>query len=97
MFRGCSSLSDINILYKWNVSNGNNFNNMFLGCSSLSNINGLQNWNVLYGNNFRGMFKECPLLLPVSKLKSFLNWNLSDRKYKEMIDCSKSEFIRENI
>ena len=43
MFDGCSSLSDIKGLEKWNVSNGNNFSYMFSGCSSLSDIKGLEN------------------------------------------------------
>ena len=46
MFYGCSSLSEIKGLEKWNVSNGNNFRSMFCGCSSLSDIKGLLNWNL---------------------------------------------------
>ena len=46
MFSGCSSLSDIKALEKWNVSNGNNFESMFFGCSSLSDIKALEKWNV---------------------------------------------------
>ena len=46
MFRGCSNLSDIKALEKWNVSNGNNFTHMFRGCSKLSDIKALEKWNV---------------------------------------------------
>ena len=45
MFKGCSSLSDIKVLEKWNVSNGNNFDGMFMGCSTLLDIKG-EKWNV---------------------------------------------------
>ena len=38
MFSYCSSLSDIKVLEKWNVSNGNNFESMFNYCSQLSDI-----------------------------------------------------------
>jgi hypothetical protein len=46
MFQGCSSLSDIKALEKWNVTNGNNFSGMFQGCSSLLDIKPLEKWNV---------------------------------------------------
>ena len=46
MFNGCSSLSDIKGLEKWNVSNGNNFNGMLYECSSLSDIKALEKCNV---------------------------------------------------
>ena len=46
MFSGCSSLSNIKALEKWNVSNGNNFNYMFSGCSLLLDIKVIENWNV---------------------------------------------------
>ena len=45
MFYGCSSLSDIKSLEKWNVSNCNDFEGMFSGCSSLSDINLLNKFN----------------------------------------------------
>ena len=51
MFYGCSSLSDIKVLEKWNVSNCNNFSSMFCG-SLLSNIKGLEKWNVSNCNIF---------------------------------------------
>ena len=52
MFHGCSSLSNIKPLEKWNVSNGTNFSGMFRGCSSLSDIKSLENWNVSNGTDF---------------------------------------------
>jgi surface protein len=35
MFRGCSSLNNLNGIGKWNVSNGEDFSDMFQGCLSL--------------------------------------------------------------
>ena len=55
MFYGCSSLSDIKPLEKWNVSNGTYFSGMFSGCSSLSNIKPLEKWN-LNENTFKSIF-----------------------------------------
>ena len=46
MFCGCSSLSDINGLKNWEVSNANNFDRMFDGCSPLLNLKPLQNWKI---------------------------------------------------
>ena len=46
MFCGCSSLSDIKGLEKWNVSNGREFECMFKECSSLTDFKGIGKWNV---------------------------------------------------
>jgi hypothetical protein len=45
MFRGCSSISDIVPLTKWNLLNGKNFNSMFLGCK-LSGREKTEEWNI---------------------------------------------------
>ena len=46
MFYGCSLLSDIKGLEKWDVSKGTNFSFMFYGCSSILDIIKLEKWNV---------------------------------------------------
>ena len=46
MFSFCISLKDIKPLEKWNVSNGNNFEEMFRWCSSLKDIKPLEKWNL---------------------------------------------------
>ena len=46
MFNGCSSLSDIKSLQKWNISIGKYFSSMFAGFSSLIDIKPLQHWKV---------------------------------------------------
>ena len=35
MFRGCSSLSSLPDISKWNTSNVTNMSNMFSGCSNI--------------------------------------------------------------
>ena len=46
MFYGCSSLTDINSLKNWNVSNDNDFDHMFTRCSLLSDMTPIQNWKI---------------------------------------------------
>ena len=50
IFNGCESLSNINVLEKWNVSNGNDFYKIFYECKSLLDLKGLEKWNVSNGN-----------------------------------------------
>jgi len=69
MFRGCSSLLDINGLKNWNFSNKNDFSYMFFQCSSLKDINGLINWDVSNQNNFLYMFGRCSSLSNLNGLK----------------------------
>ena len=47
MFCGCSSLSSIQPLEHWNVSNVQAMSEMFGGCSSLSSIQPLEHWNII--------------------------------------------------
>ena len=46
MFCGCSSLSDIKGLEKWNVSNDTEFEGMFKECSSLTDFKRIGKWNL---------------------------------------------------
>ena len=77
MFYGCTSLSNIKPLEKWNVSNCTNFSNMFNGCTSLCDINSLENWDVSNSNSFSYMFYGCSSL---SNIKSLEKWNVSKCK-----------------
>ena len=52
MFCGCSSLSDIKSLEKWDVSKCNDFKDMFSSCSSLLDIKPLEKWKIL-NNKFK--------------------------------------------
>ena len=45
MFYGCNLLSYIKPLEIWEVSKGNNFENMFFECSELLDLKPLEKWN----------------------------------------------------
>ena len=57
MFRGCSSLTNIN-LSNFNTNNVTNMSCMFRGCSSLANIN-LSNFNTNNVTAMWSMFDGC--------------------------------------
>ena len=75
MFCGCSSLSNLEGLENWNVSNGINFERMFDGCSSLLNLKELKNWNVSKGEKLKKIFGDMNFNR-VSEI--VLYWNLTD-------------------
>ena len=45
MFYGCSSLSSLPDISKWNTNNVTNIKGMFYGCSSLSSLPDISKWN----------------------------------------------------
>ena len=54
MFYGCSSLSLLPDISKWNTNNVTDMSFMFSGCSSLSSLSDISKWNtnnVIYMNN----------------------------------------------
>ena len=57
MFRGCSSLKELN-LNNFNTNNVTNMSYMFGGCSSLKELN-LINFNTNNVTNMSGMFSGC--------------------------------------
>ena len=81
MFYGCISLSDVNPLRYWNVSNGENFSFMFSECSSLSDIIPLKNLIFTNCERAKGMFYNCPLI----EEKSFNDLKIPILFYKKLI------------
>ena len=83
----CTSISDIQALKNWDVSNGTNFFGMFGVCSLLSDLNGLEDWDVSKGKIFSGMFNKCSSLININALK---NWDVSNgTNFASMFDgCS---------
>ena len=69
----CSSLTNIKLLEKWNVSNSSKFDSMFSCCSSLSDIKPLENRNVSSATNFKDIFSCCKSLSQktIRKLECF--------------------------
>ena len=53
MFLGCSLLSSLPDISKWNTSNVTNMENMFKGCSSLSSLPDISKWNTSNVKNIR--------------------------------------------
>ena len=84
MFYNCYSLTNIDGLSKWNVSNGNDFDYMFYNCSSLTDIDALSKWNVSNGICFDYMFYNCKKLKNVDGIFS---WKISSVAYNELIFC----------
>ena len=60
MFSYCSSLSNINSLQNWNVSNGKDFSFMFAYCSSIPTFQPIKNWKGSNATNYSGMIRNCP-------------------------------------
>ena len=59
MFNGCSSLSSLPDISKWNTSNVTNMSGMFYGCSSLSSLPDISKWNTSNVTDMRNMFDRC--------------------------------------
>ena len=56
MFKGCSSLSFLPDISKWNTNNIKDMSYMFEGCSSLSSLPDISKWNTNNVTNMKSMF-----------------------------------------
>ena len=61
MFYGCSSLSSLSDISKWNTNNVTNMNSMFHGCSSLSYLPDIRYYIIKSGEVYKKnrIFYEC--------------------------------------
>ena len=89
MFRGCSSITEIDFS-NFNTSNVDNMESFFYGCSKLISLN-LSNFDTSKVTKMNGMFYECSLL-------TSLNLSNFDTSKVEVIDhmffgCSNLEYI----
>ena len=75
MFRGCSSLSSLPDISKWNTNNINNMSGMFCRCLSLSSLPDISKWNTYNITNMSGMFIGCSSL---SSLPDISKWNTNN-------------------
>ena len=75
MFFGCSSLSSLPDISKWNSNNVNNMSYMFDRCSSLSSLPDISKWNTNNVNNMSYMFGGCTSL---SSLPNISKWNTNN-------------------
>ena len=62
MFEGCSSLSSLPDISKWNTNNVTDMSWMFSGCSSLSSLPDISKWNANYVTDMRFMLSGCSSL-----------------------------------
>ena len=69
MFFGCTSLSSLPNISKWNTNKVTNMSSMFNGCSSLSSLPDISKWNTNNVTDMDDMFNEC-LNIIISKIIS---------------------------
>ena len=72
MFSGCSSLTNLPDISKWNTNNVINMSYMLSGCSSLSNLSDISKWNTNNVINMSYMFSGCSSL---TNLPDISKWN----------------------
>ena len=59
MFNGCSSLSSLPDVSKWNTINAIYMKGMFSGCSSISSLTDISKWNTNNITEMNKMFSGC--------------------------------------
>jgi surface protein len=67
MFEGCSSLSSLPDISKWNTNNAIHISYMFFKCLSLSSLPNISKWNTNNVKNLSGMFDGCSNII-ISKI-----------------------------
>ncbi len=72
MFYGCSSLSSLPDISKWDTGNVVNMGSMFEGCLSLTSLPDISKWNTSNVTNMGDMFNGC---LSLSSLPDISKWN----------------------
>ena len=63
MFGGCSSLSYLPDISKWNTNNDTEMYSMFDECSSLSSLPDFSKWNSNNITNKNRIFNNCPNII----------------------------------
>ena len=99
MFRGCSSLTSLDVT-KFNTVNVTNMSYMFTGCSALLSLD-VTNFNTANVTNMSKMFSDCVALLSLD-VTNFNTANVTDMSYM-FFGCSKltslylTNFNTENV
>ena len=88
MFEGCSSLSQITNISKWNLFYVTDLENMFSQCNKLSSLPDISNWNTNKVKNMAGMFQSCSSL---SQIPDISKWNTNSVTNMEYMfnECNK--------
>ena len=92
MFCECSSITSINFLKNWDISNIIDTSFMFQNCKNITSINSLKNWNTSNIKNMYGMFKGCHSIISLDGLK---NWDISNVENTSYMfyDCYSLSYI----
>ena len=88
MFAGCSGLTSLAPLEKWNVGNVTNMESTFQSCSGLTSLAPLEKWNVGNVTNMESTFQSCSGLTSLAGLEK---WNVGNVTNMESTfkNCSK--------
>ena len=81
MFYGCSLLSSLADISKWNTSNVENMKYMFAECKLLKSLPDISGWNVKNVTNMSMMFKNCENL---SLIPTISKWSPKEDSNKYM-------------
>ena len=74
MFFGCSSLTEVKGINRWDTSEVIYMYNMFYGCSNLSSLEGINNWDIGNVTDLHGIFENCSNL---TSIQTISGWNTS--------------------
>ena len=81
MFDGCSSLSSLPDISKWNTNNVTNMSYMFNGCSSLSTLPDISKWNTNNVTHMTNIFNGCSSLTSLPDISKWNTNNVSNMSY----------------
>ena len=87
MFYGCSLLSSLPDISKWNTNNVISMSHMFKRCSSLSSLPDISEWNINNVKNMSYMFNDCSSLISLPDISKWNHKNVT--KMNRMLhNCS---------
>ena len=78
MFQGCSKLTSLTGLEKWNTGNVTSMGGMFQGCSKLTSLTGLEKWNVENTTSLYRVFSGCSGLTSLVGLEKWNTGNITN-------------------
>ena len=78
MFQGCSKLTSLAGLEKWNTGNVTSMGGMFQGCSGLTSLAGLEKWNIENTTSLYRVFYGCFGLTSLVGLEKWNTKNITD-------------------
>ena len=58
MFYGCSKITELPDISKWNITNINDISFMFYNCSSLTELPDISKWNTINIKDMNNLFMD---------------------------------------